>query len=283
MAEKTNAAKLHSKLLLIQQELVVTKDQVNKDDEQNTFRFRSAEQILAAAKPILDKVKATLTLSDEVEFQGGRVYIKSTATLFDTETGESVSCTALARESEKESGMSASQLTGSTSSYARKYALGGLFLLDDNKDPDSGRKAESDEGVVNPVPAAPEAEAPAPAKKEEKVVIGKKPEEPAAPKTEEKKPAEKKPKAEPQKKTAAGNLAKALGNSDAGFEITRAEREKVLEDLIGKDGIPKLLNYFKEKKGVDAKSLADLSDEQIDWAIETKRSKIKAPGEEAKA
>lgn len=283
MAEKTNAAKLHSKLLLIQQELVVTKDQVNKDDEQNTFRFRSAEQILAAAKPILDKVKATLTLSDEVEFQGGRVYIKSTATLFDTETGESVSCTALARESEKESGMSASQLTGSTSSYARKYALGGLFLLDDNKDPDSGRKAEPDEGVVDPAPAAPGAEAPAPAKKEEKVVIGKKPEEPAAPKTEEKKPAEKKPKAEPQKKTAAGNLAKALDNSDAGFEITRAEREKVLEDLIGKDGIPKLLNYFKERKGVDAKSLADLSDEQIDWAIETKRSKIKAPGEEAKA
>ena len=283
MAEKTNAAKLHSKLLLIQQELVVTKDQVNKDDEQNPFRFRSAEQILAAAKPILDKVKATLTLSDDVEFQGGRVYIKSTATLFDTESGESVSCTALAREAEKESGMSASQLTGSTSSYARKYALGGLFLLDDNKDPDSGRKAEPDEGVVNPVPAVPEAETPAPAKKEEKVVIGKKPEEPAAPKTEEKKPAEKKPKAEPQKKTAAGNLAKALDNSDAGFEITRAEREKALEDLIGKDGIPKLLNYFKERKGVDAKSLADLSDEQIDWAIETKRSKIKAPGEEAKA
>lgn len=277
MAEKTNAAKLHSKLLLIQQELVVTKDQVNRDDEQNTFRFRSAEQILAAAKPILDKVKATLTLSDEVEFQGGRVYIKSTATLFDSETGESVSCTALARESEKDGGMSLPQLTGSTSSYARKYALGGLFLLDDNKDPDTGKRAEPDEGVVDPVPAVTEAEAPAPAKKEEKVVIGKKPEEPVPPKTEEKKPAEKKPKAEPQKKTAAGNLAKALDDSDKAdktFEITRADREKVLTELVGEDGIPKLLGYFRDKKGCPGvKTLADLTDEQLEWAIDAKRSK----------
>lgn len=101
------------------------------------FKYRSCEDILEAVKPLLDKHDMQLLLSDEPVQVGAYQYIRATATLFDGD--KSVSVNAVAREQETKKGMDASQLTGSTSSYARKYALSGLFLIDDNNDPDGGQ------------------------------------------------------------------------------------------------------------------------------------------------
>lgn len=109
--------------------------------ERNTFgnyNYRTAEGILAAVKPLLVQAKCFITLSDEmVEFANGtRVYIKATATITNG-SGESISATALAREALVQKGMNDAQITGSASSYARKYALNGLLAIDDSKsDPD---------------------------------------------------------------------------------------------------------------------------------------------------
>ena len=86
----------------------------------------------------MNKYGVTLTISDEVEEIGGRVYVKAIASLWDSETGEAVAGTqAYAREAENKKGMDDAQITGSASSYARKYALNGLFCIDDTKDPDA--------------------------------------------------------------------------------------------------------------------------------------------------
>lgn len=117
----------------IQAELKAPKGQFNNFGKYN---YRSAEDILEAVKPLLAKYDALLTLSDEVVEIGGRVYVKATAKLADN-TGNTVEITAFAREAEKKSGMDDSQITGTASSYARKYALNGLFLIDDTKDADT--------------------------------------------------------------------------------------------------------------------------------------------------
>lgn len=122
------------KLQLIQQELISPKNQYNSFGKYN---YRSCEDILEGLKPCLKKVKAAVTVSDTIEMVGNRYYVKATATLFDSESNESVSNTAYAREDDSKKGMDASQITGSTSSYARKYALNGLFCIDDVKDADS--------------------------------------------------------------------------------------------------------------------------------------------------
>lgn len=122
------------KLQLIQQELIAPKNQYNSFGKYN---YRSCEDILEGLKPCLKKVKAAVTVSDTIEMVGDRYYVKATATLFDSESNESVSNTAYAREDDSKKGMDASQITGSTSSYARKYALNGLFCIDDVKDADS--------------------------------------------------------------------------------------------------------------------------------------------------
>lgn len=122
---------VHGTLAMIQQKLKAPKNQRNNFGKYN---YRSCEDILEAVKPLLGN--ATLTLSDEIIEVGGRVYVKVTATL--TLDGESVSTTAMAREAVSRKGTDDSQLTGATSSYARKYALGGLLLIDDNKDADAG-------------------------------------------------------------------------------------------------------------------------------------------------
>ena len=122
------------KLQLIQQELIAPKNQYNSFGKYN---YRSCEDILEGLKPCLKKVKAAVTVSDTIEMVGNRYYVKATATLFDSESNESVSNTAYAREDDSKKGMDASQITGSTSSYARKYALNGLFCIDDVKDADS--------------------------------------------------------------------------------------------------------------------------------------------------
>lgn len=124
-----------NKLLLIQAALKCPKNQINKF---GGYNYRSCEDILEAVKPLLYDTQTTLTISDEIVAVGDRIYVKATATLKDSETWEIVeSNTAYARESESKKWMDESQITWASSSYARKYALNGLFLLDDVKDADA--------------------------------------------------------------------------------------------------------------------------------------------------
>ena len=117
----------------IQTELKAPKGQYNSFGKYN---YRSCEDILEAVKPLLEKNKATVYITDDVVLVGDRVYVKATATFTDAE-GKSISVSAFAREPSERKGMDPSQITGATSSYARKYALNGLFLIDDNKDTDT--------------------------------------------------------------------------------------------------------------------------------------------------
>lgn len=116
----------------IQQELKAPKNQRNNF---GGYNYRSCEDIVEALKPILAKHGAAIVLSDEIVEIGGRVYLKATATLKTDK--DSISATAFAREPESKKGMDESQITGASSSYARKYALNGLFGIDDTKDADS--------------------------------------------------------------------------------------------------------------------------------------------------
>jgi hypothetical protein len=126
--------KVLTKLLSIQEVANVPKDLHN---DFAGFNYRSAEQILELVKPIAQASKCVITLTDEIISVGNWNYVKATATIYDTESGETHSVSANAREQEAKKGMDTSQITGSTSSYARKYALSGLLALDDNKDADS--------------------------------------------------------------------------------------------------------------------------------------------------
>lgn len=123
---------IDERLIHIQGELKAPKSQENKF---GGYKYRSCEDILEAVKPLLKKEKVTLTISDDIVEVGGRVYVKATATLSDGE--ETISTSAFAREAETKKGMDDSQITGSASSYARKYALNGLFAIDDTKDADA--------------------------------------------------------------------------------------------------------------------------------------------------
>lgn len=126
---------VREKLLRIQTELKVPK---NRSNAFGNFKYRSAEDILKRVKPFLSELKLTLTMTDEVISVGTHTYIKATAYLVDTESEEFVQASALAKEpQEAKAKMDESQTTGSASSYARKYALNGLFLLDDSIDIDS--------------------------------------------------------------------------------------------------------------------------------------------------
>lgn len=122
--------KLNKKLSEIQRKLKAPKGQQNNF---GNYRYRSCEDILEAVKPLLDD--CTITITDEVVEVAGRVYVKSTATISDGENH--ISTNSYAREAEHKKGMDESQVTGSTSSYARKYALNGLLLIDDTKDADT--------------------------------------------------------------------------------------------------------------------------------------------------
>ena len=128
-----NMTTIHEKLSQIQSKLNAPKGQYNSFGKYN---YRNCEDILQALKPILAEHKCHVSLSDEIVIVGNRFYIKSTATITDSENN-SFSTTAFAREAESKKGMDESQVTGSTSSYARKYALNGLFAIDDNKDADT--------------------------------------------------------------------------------------------------------------------------------------------------
>lgn len=124
--------KLHEKLLAIQTKLKAPKGQYNKF---GNFNYRSAEDILEAVKPLNAEQGLLLTITDEIKEVGGRIYVVATATVSDGTDELKVS--AFAREPENKKGMDESQITGATSSYARKYALNGLYAIDDNKDADT--------------------------------------------------------------------------------------------------------------------------------------------------
>lgn len=125
---------IFSKLLSIQNELKAPKNQYNKFGKYN---YRSCEDILEAIKPLCLKYGAVLLVDDYVEQVGERFYIKAKASLIDIETEQEIYACAYARESENKKGMDSAQVTGATSSYARKYALNGLFCIDDTKDVDT--------------------------------------------------------------------------------------------------------------------------------------------------
>lgn len=125
---------LRAKLMHIQEELKAPKNLFNKF---GNYYYRNAESIQEALKPLEVKYGVMVTLTDNIEVIGERVYVKAVANIFDTESNDSISVWAYAREAETKKGMDDAQVTGATSSYARKYALNGLFLLDDTKDVDS--------------------------------------------------------------------------------------------------------------------------------------------------
>lgn len=125
---------VYEKLIKVQAELKAPKSKFNSFGK---YKYRSLEDILEGVKPLLEKNKASLVIADSIEQVGDRYYLKATATFIDTENGESVSNSALARESADKKGQDDSQITGTASSYARKYALNGLFLIDDTKDADT--------------------------------------------------------------------------------------------------------------------------------------------------
>lgn len=120
-------------LVKIQTELKASKDLYNNFSH---FAYRSAESILEALKPFLKELGCTVVLSDEIILVADRIYVKSTATIKNS-SGDTESATAFAREELSKKGQDASQTTGSATSYARKYALGGLFAVDDGRDADS--------------------------------------------------------------------------------------------------------------------------------------------------
>ena len=137
MEEKKN---IYEKLSLIQNEMKVGKNNYNKFGEYN---YRSAEDILAEAKKICCKHRTTLILTDDIKVAEARYYVVANAILMDWDSNITVEVTAMAREEENKKGMDASQVTGSCSSYARKYALNGLFNLDDTKDADTDEQHEA--------------------------------------------------------------------------------------------------------------------------------------------
>lgn len=125
---------IFEKLSAIQQELKAPKGQYNSFGK---YKYRSCEDILEAVKPICAKHKTALVLLDDIREVSGRFYVVAQAQLHDCESDNAVTATAFAREPDEKKGMDDSQITGTASSYARKYALNGLFCIDDTKDADT--------------------------------------------------------------------------------------------------------------------------------------------------
>lgn len=154
---ETKKMNINEKLLAIQSELKAPKGQYNSFGK---YKYRSAEDILEAVKPLLAKYKALLILTDEIKVVGEeytentktlRTYLSALAQFIDTESNEVISVSAMAREPQTKTGMDASQITGTASSYARKYALNGLFCIDDTKDADTDEYHEQTQTRAKPV------------------------------------------------------------------------------------------------------------------------------------
>lgn len=140
---------VYEKLMTVQTKLRAPKGQYNSFGK---YSYRSCEDILEALKPLLAEVGAIVNVSDEIKLIGDRFYVEATAMFLDCETGDSVVARASAREDETKKGMDLAQVTGSVSSYARKYALNGLFAIDDNKDADSLNKHNKDNDIKPNIP-----------------------------------------------------------------------------------------------------------------------------------
>lgn len=133
---------IQEKLNIIQKELKAPKNQRNSF---GNYNYRSCEDILEAVKPLLSENKCILIMYDEIVNMGDRYYVKATAEFYDIEDKNVIKVSAFARESEEKKGMDSAQITGATSSYARKYALNGLFLIDDTKDADTDEYTKTKE------------------------------------------------------------------------------------------------------------------------------------------
>ena len=129
---------IYAALMAVQAELKAPKGQHNSFGK---YDYRSAEDIIEAVKPLLKENGLFLNMSDDIVLIGDRYYVKATVKVVDVVTGESVQTSALAREAAQKKGMDESQVTGTASSYARKYALNGLFAIDDNRDADTNEYA----------------------------------------------------------------------------------------------------------------------------------------------
>lgn len=135
-------------LIDIQSRLKAPKNQYNKF---GNYKYRSCEDILLAVKPLLAEYNCVLTLTDDIVVAGDRFYVKATATLRNKD-GKEISVSAFAREAAKgKNGMDDSQVTGCASSYARKYALNGLFCIDDTNDADATNTHDKDDSVSDDI------------------------------------------------------------------------------------------------------------------------------------
>ena len=137
---------IYAALMAVQAELKAPKNQRNNFGKYN---YRSCEDIIEAVKPLLKENRLFLTMSDDIVQIGDRYYVKATVSVTDIVTGESVQTSALAREAAQKKGMDDSQVTGTASSYARKYALNGLFAIDDTKDADTDQYKQQTSGTQN--------------------------------------------------------------------------------------------------------------------------------------
>lgn len=151
---------IYEKLAKIQSTLKAPKGQYNAFGK---YKYRNCEDILEAVKPLLAEVKAVVIIGDELELIGNRFYVKATARFIDCESDAQITNTAYAREEDTKKGMDGSQITGASSSYARKYALNGLFAIDDTKDsdttngmPDQQSNQQRDPRDMQPANAAPQ-------------------------------------------------------------------------------------------------------------------------------
>lgn len=163
MAElATKHETIFEKLSNVQSELKAPKNQYNSYGK---YKYRSCEDIIEAAKPLLHAAGLVLIMNDEIVYIEGRFYLKATARIIDVETEASLETCAFAREAESKTGSDLAQLTGACSSYARKYALNAMFAVDDTKDTDSNEAAAESQTrakkATKKAAAAPEAQAPA--------------------------------------------------------------------------------------------------------------------------
>lgn len=218
---------LTEKLQHVQSHLNAPKDLFNKF---GNYSYRSAESILQAVKPLLQETGTTIVVDDEVVLIGDRYYVKATAVFTDGVTTDKAS--AFAREEDIVKGMASAQITGSTSSYARKYALNGLLLIDDNKDPDSKDPENKPASKRNDRPAAPVR----PQEQAPKQTL-----KPITPKTEK---APEPTQAEPEGDSSAPEVDRELEERKAkalsAFEVLDAS--KVLAHLIQNE---KIIKYVK--------------------------------------
>lgn len=137
---------IYNKLATIQKELIAPKGQFNAFGK---YAYRSCEDILKALKPLCDENGCVVFITNDLESIGGENYVKALVTFVDLESGEKITSSAHAREEKEKKGMDGSQITGSSSSYARKYALAGLFCIDNEKDSDATNEAVKDDKARN--------------------------------------------------------------------------------------------------------------------------------------